>query len=149
MAIYVNFKKPRTINEFLLMFYTQRNNNTHQSTAAITYFNNKCTIVQCDKIRRSFDDLLELVQTYYPSTTPKILIGKLLKLKIPEYNSIMLTNCGGMKRIRISYFAHSSYKTNYDNAIGINKLDSKYSWKDLLDMIGIMNEQQYENYINN
>ena len=145
MAIYVNFKKPRTINEFLLTFYTQREGSS-QAYAAITYTNKECTYVQCDKIRRSFDDLLEIVQTYYPSTTPELLISRLLKLKIPNYNSIYLINCEGMRKLRISYY-NGGFKSTYSKAILVSKYDSKYSWKELLNMIGITNDEQYENYI--
>lgn len=148
MAIYVKFKKPRTINEFLILFYTRREG-SGQAYAAYTYYDKNCHREQCNKIRRSFDDLLELVQTYYPSTTPKILISRLLKLKLNNYKYICLTNCSGMSKIRISYFIYADYASNYNKAVSIDKLKSKYSWKDLLDKIGITNEKQYQDYIKN
>jgi hypothetical protein len=149
MAIYVKFaeeQKPRSINDFLIKFYTQRPS-FEQVYAAFTYNDKECTLIQCDKIRRSFDDLLELVKTYYPSTTEKILISKLLKLKIDGYHSIFLTNCSGMYRVRISYFTTKTNQRSFQSIIGVNQYNSKNSWKELLEMIGITTEEQYLEYI--
>jgi len=145
MAIYVKFaeeKKPKSIKEFLTKFYTNRTcSHNGQAISDVTYFNKNCNIVQSSHIRRSFDDLLELIQTYYPSTTPKILMSNLLKLKLNKYSYIMLTNCSGMKRIRISYFSgYNRHGTDYKEAIKVDKLTSKYSWEDLLHMLNIKND---------
>lgn len=152
MSIYVKFaeeKKPKTINEFLIKFYTNRNIIMGQASADITYSDKKCFITQCDRTRRSFDDLLELTKTYYTSITPKTLMSKLLKLK-PHKNSIIyLTNCSGMMKTRISFYIYGYEVRSYENIIIESKYNSKYSWKELFDMLNIKNNEQLKKYIKN
>lgn len=149
MALYVKFaikQRPKTINEFLLLFYTQ-DTFYNQAHAEYTYYDKSCKKVHCTKIRRSFDDLLELVKTYYPSTTPKILISKLLKLKIPDYPTIYLTSCNEMKKLRISYYKKGLYTKSYESIIITNKYNSKYSWGELLSKININSQKEFDEYI--
>lgn len=77
MAIYVKFKRQRSVKEFLTLFYSNLNN-SNLLTSVETYSDADCTILQCGKNKyRSIDDVLELVQTYYSSFTIKNL-AKLL-----------------------------------------------------------------------
>lgn len=153
MAIYVKFaeeKKPKSIKEFLLIFYTTKYRNQFQQVYAVETFNDKdCVDLQSNHIRRSFDDMLELVKTYYPSTTPKILMHNLLRLEIP-YHHIYLTNCNDMRRIRISFYKNSyGFYANYESICNVTQMGSKYSWEHLLNMLNINNNTDLNNYINN
>lgn len=150
MAIYVKFaeeKKPRTIKEFLIKFYSYYKTSDF-AKGYITYSNKECTSLQCEKTYRSFDDLLELVQTYYPSTTVQKFIKILLTVKIPKKDNNTfykphLGICSGMGKIRfIPYNVHDlyDYKTVMKN--------SKYTWEELLKPLGINDKKDLINYHN-
>src|SRR5690606_10676455 len=87
--------------------------------------------------RRSFDDLLEVVQTYYKTATAKKLFHELLLVDIKNKKGEQLyfypTNCSGIKRITMLFYTGPvSYKLPTSN-----KYDSKYSWIELFEMLNI------------
>lgn len=148
MAIYVKFaekKRPKSVLKFLEQFYSDRTR-TDYVIGCITYSNKECTFIQNTKHWRSFDDLLELVQTYYPSIKPVKLMHYLLVLKIPLANNKLskphLGTCGGMNKIR-----YIPYYVNNYNEINTKMIHSKYTWKQLLEPLGIFNQEQFEEYI--
>jgi len=155
MALYVKFaeeKKPRTIREFLIKYYTNPEDTgpyDSQTHANSTYSDKECTKLHSRHMRRSFDDLHEIVKTYFPKATPRLVFKRLLKLNHPVYNALVLTNCDGMMRVRISLYrdGHNS-ASSYYNAVNTAKFNSKYSWKDLLDMVGIKSQAEFEKYKN-
>lgn len=150
MAIYVEFERPKTIKEFLIKFYSNVSYGTAQ--AATTYKDILLTQIQCNKSYRSFDDLLELIQTYYPETTPKILIYELLTIKIknPKTNENFkphLGVCSGMRRIR--YIPYPGFNPNFQDYIDIKMYDSQYTWKELLLLLDIKNEIELKSFVEN
>jgi hypothetical protein len=81
MAIYVNFKRPRSVKEFITLLYSYHNGS--YLTSVETYSNKECTVIQCKKGKyRSIDEILEILQTYYPSLSIKKLIKSLYDTKI-------------------------------------------------------------------
>lgn len=155
MALYVKFaeeKKPRTIREFLIKYYTNpvdTSKYASQTHAHSTYKDKRCTQLHSRHMRRSFDDLHEIVQTYFPRATPKMVFKRLLKLKHPLYTNLILTNCDGMMRIRISLYKDGNNSpSTYYSAVNTAKYNSKYSWKDLFEMVGITNQDEFERYKN-
>lgn len=150
MAIYVKFaeiKKPKTVLEFLKLFYSRQIDNT-QARGHYTYSDKECTIIQDQNYWRSFDDLLELVQTYYSSIIPVKLMHYLLVLKIKLTNGRFtkphLGLCNGMDRIR--YIPYQEICTNGDYLKRI-MIKSKYTWSELLKPLDIHSIEDIEKYI--
>ncbi len=148
MALYVKFKKPRTIKEFLIEFY--KNTDYGCGTAGVTYFDVECTKIHCSKSYRSFDDLLELVQTYYPSTTPKRMIYHLITLKIlnPKTNRMFVPHlgvCAGMGRIRYIPYPDWNCSSYLTKQMG----QSKYTWKELLSLLNIKDIRELKEFVKN
>lgn len=83
MAIYCNIEDKSSLYNFLLEGY-------YLSQFVETYYDEELTLQQCDLAYRSFEDLLELSQTYFPETTERILAQTLLELH-------------SNKKIRVSY----------------------------------------------
>lgn len=155
MALYVKFaeeKKPRTIHEFLIKYYTNKTDTSpyaSQVHANYTFLDKECTKLHSGHMRRSFDDLHEIVQTYFPRATPKMVFKRLLKLNHPDFKELILTNCDGMMRIRISLYREGQNRpSTYASANSVGKYKSKYSWKDLFEMVGITNQDEFEKYKN-
>lgn len=133
-------KQPESINELLKELF--KNKNGSMVTNVNTYSNKKCTTLQCKKGKfRSFDNVLTLVNRYFPNTTPEQLIKEMLCVKITDSNeNICYLRCGycsTMRKIRLWYssktqYADGFYNLRYTNWKGL----SKYSWKDLYEMIG-------------
>lgn len=150
MAIYIKFKRPRTVKEFLNMFYQKDRYDSHKLVASETYKDKECTILQCDKNRiRSYDDLYELVKTYYPSYNRKKLT--LLLVKSDFNNNIIggyFGSCADMLKIRyIPIIRKGSYSEvlmdNYFEICETSKYRSKYSWKELFSKVGINSQKDF------
>lgn len=152
MSLYVKFakeKRPRTVKQFLIEYYSLRKD-PYLAYGGDTYSNIECTIHHCGRSYRSFDDLLDLVNTYYPSIKPKKLMHYLLTVKIKSSDKAEgfywphLATCSGMGRIR--YIPY--YQKWYDqNQINLRMGNSRYTWKELLAMLGITNEKEFFEYI--
>lgn len=136
--IYVNFEIPETISEFLTKFFSCMYMNDRRTNVE-TYSNEACTIIQCSANRyRSFDDVLILVNTYYPGTSPKdlmhILLSLNLKSKIGEQLYLHMGDCSTIRRIRMLF-----YRERPTHVFLSEKRQSLYSWQELLAMLGITN----------
>lgn len=152
MALYVKFaqeKRPRTVKLFLKQFYSGRKD-PYIAYAGRTYTDSECRNLHCDRSYRSFDDLLNMINTYYPSITAKKLMHHLLTIKIPvqgkpdEFYTYHLATCSGMGRIR--YIPY--YQKFWDpNQIDRRMPNSRYTWSELLAKLGITNEKEFHEYI--
>lgn len=145
MAIYIKLDKDPTTIKKLLEKWFSHSNYTDRRIGVETYTNKKCTIKQCLAERmRSFDDTLECVQTYFPKVTPKDLMHELIILDLKSKDGKQLYPhfyyCASMKRIRIIYYISSS------NGWSNPKLSSKYSWRELYEMLGINQPEEIEKY---
>ncbi len=144
--IYVNFEIPAIIREFLLKFFSHG-----IFRGAVETFNDKeCTIQQCRANKyRSFDDMFDVIKTYFPNTTEKEFLNELITLSIttghkaPQILYPQLYACSTMRRIRITYVTAQQYSLPFQSP----KYDSKYSWKELLTMLNINNATGFREYI--
>lgn len=151
MALYVRFaqqERPRTVREFLRKYYNNQVD-PYLAKGHDTYFDPECRRVHCTRMYRSFDDLLDLVNTYYPSIKPLKLMHYLLTTKIPlrgenKFAKPHLGTCNGMGRIRFIPYNQS----NYDH-IDHRMPNSRFTWKELLEPLGITNKDEFEAYIKN
>lgn len=143
--IYVNFPIPETINEFIKLLYCYP---SITLTALETYSDEACTIEEtpCNKWR-SFDDLMILINTYYPGTAEKDLIHELICADIRSKNGrehrpyMML--CGFINKSTISYHTVTRGASVFMDDNG----NSKYSWRELLLLLGITNDKELNEYI--
>lgn len=146
MKIYVNFEPPATVKEFLKKFFSE-SNYAHQGFSAVeTYFDKECSTIQCEKNKfRSFDDLFDLVNTYY-TVKPEELMHELLtaNLKNGNYDVVLhMGNCSSIERIRMCFYKELAP----GNIFTLEKYNSKWSWGELLNMIGITNKEELIAYI--
>lgn len=157
--------RPTSIRKFIEHYYYTSEKDNSINTKA-TFKNKECEgNSHCSRQRmRSFDDIYYLTKTYYPSITPKKLMHLILiynkKVLIKNYmdNTKMNTwydtfrygSCGGMKRVRLNINRNPNKPgtQSYSDIIYYQKYNSKWSWKELLGMLGITNQIQLETYIN-
>ena len=153
MAIYVKFaeeNKPKTVREFLHKFFSSYKEQYLRNVK--TYSDKECTILQCNSDKyRSFDDIFELVKTYYPTVSIGTIFKILLTLK-PKHNDIVynlfMMSCSGIKKINCLYvkFKGGSVK-NYSDIIQNTSYDSNYTYKELFNMIGVKNQEDLDNIL--
>lgn len=148
--IYVDFEIPKTPREFLQKLFSIKWGHNYVSTVA-TYSNKECTITQCYRFRRrSFDDILECTQTYFKKITPKELFKILLTLNIKDINGrdteLYLFNCSSIKRGTMLYSSNID-DIKFNTMISMDKYDSKYSWKELFEMLEITSDIEYKKFI--
>lgn len=138
--IYVKFKKPDTVKEFLALFY-QLSTNRYYSVE--TFFDEECAKTQCNYGRnRSFDDLFEIVNTYF-SVSVEELLHELLTMGIENRNPYIFT-CFDIQK---DVFAISG--SIYENTFSYEGLKSKYKWKEILPLIGINTYGDLCRYVKN
>lgn len=157
LKIYVNFEAPATLAEFLDKYFDY-GYNINNVRGIETYYDKECTTIQCVSGKyRSFDDLMLLAKTYYPDTTPADLMRELLLLeKAGRHDSfgdgtcpkltLLMGNCADINRIRVCYFYE---KNSYEFTRTIDKLNSQYSWTELLSMIGINSQEDLDSFREN
>lgn len=144
--IYTKFGKQKTIKQFITKLYSQSHGYGFSSIE--TYSDSDCTEIQSYAMRvRSFDDVLECVNTYYKNVTPKRLMYILASMKLVKDGNNLYLFCFRCTEINKSTFlfyneAHWTEKFN-------QKQKSQYSWEELFDMIGIKNKEDIINYRNN
>ena len=112
---------------------------------------------QCSAYKfRSFDDILLICKTYFPSVKVETVFKKLLLLnntKSSVLNDSLKQRfgyCGDINRIRYIGNYSTSLQNFYSDAIACKQGKSKYSWKYLFKMININNvEELKEFYLKN
>lgn len=152
MPLYVKFameKRPETVRLFLKEFYS-RHKDPYTAYAHNTYSDSACNELHCDKAYRSFDDLYELVKTYYSSITLKQMVNILLTTKITLQGDVLayphLAVCSNMNKIRFIPYRQISCEPEY---INLKMKESEWTWSELLNLVGIKNKKDLEEYIKN
>ena len=131
---------------------------SRQSSNKPTFYKyNNVYYQQCTEYRyRSFDDILLICKTYFPSVKVETVFKKLLLLN--NTKSSVLNDklnqrfgyCGDIRRIRYIGNCSVSLQYFYGDAITRSQGESKYSWKDLFKRININNvEELKEFYLKN
>ena len=131
--------------------------NNQSSNKQTFYKYNNVYYKQCSVGKfRSFDDILLICKTYFPSVKVETVFEKLLLLN--NTKSSVLNNtlnqrfkyCGDIRRIRYISNYSNLLENFYKDATTCLQGESKYSWKDLFKMININNvEELKEFYLKN
>ncbi len=146
MNIYVKFKKPNTVKEFLYTFFTS----DRVGYGTYTYHDEACTSIQCynDKMR-SFDDIYDMVKTYFPKATRRRVIHEILTL---DYKFLddrflvpFLSHCSTMQKIRITY--QTLPYISISPPFNLDPYKSTHSWTELLSLIGVKNQRDLIVYV--
>ena len=119
-----------------------------------TYYDEDCLKEQCDKRRRSFDDLMSIVKTYYPHVSKKHIAKQIEKLTraraicgkvrlnflyCPDADRwIMYENSGGDPQY-YRYLYMNSYGKSFQRFNDVGK--GERSLKDILELMGYTKEQ--------
>lgn len=130
MAIYVKFKKPETLPEFLILLFSHPGYNYLRNVT--TYHDEECTKIQCKAGKnRSIDDVLEIVNTYYPDVKIEELCKVLFNLKIERDNTkytLYGLKCGTINR---SVLLFTVINCDYSSD---SPSDSKWTIRELYEM---------------
>jgi hypothetical protein len=144
--LYVDFEKPRTIKEFLEIFFGNNTFGEYSYKSAKTYSDSEFKSVQCyENKRRSFDDIYELVNTYYSNVSKKKLLHILIMLDLYSHTN-------QKAKFNFHYCCDIHKSVMYYEVYGVwrdftkRKGHSKYSWKELMAMMNIHNQQQFKSY---
>jgi hypothetical protein len=146
MKIYTKFGLQSTINDFIKELFSSWNGNYMLNVE--TYSDPDCTQIQCYKNKyRSFDDVFDCINTYYPDTPPEKVMHELLvaDIKKPDEEQMYLHigTCSGIQRIRMLYVK----KSNRSYGLDLNKYNSKWSWRELFDKLELKTAEQIKEYI--
>lgn len=148
--IYINFKKPNTIDKLLKLIYSKK---FPPSTlySVNTYYDKDCKQLQCNKGWRSFDDLYCIVKTYFPSTTEKILMTRLLKYRHSVNNTIYkmhFGHCDGAGILRVMpYYIQPA--VNYYCITNQKMKNSNYTWVQLFGLLNLHDSDDVKKYLKN
>jgi hypothetical protein len=126
MAIYVNIKKQRYLKDFLILLYSIHNDNGYL-TCIESFKDELCTIKQCKANKyRSIDEILEIVNTYYPSITIKRLAKVLHNLIIKKNNYTYYFHSLYCSKVEKTTTLFTKFKCDFTSKTkGYSKLSSK------------------------
>ena len=138
------------LNKLLISSSQTSNKSTFYKYNNVYY--NQCTAGKY----RSFDDILLICKTYFPSVKVETVFKKLLLLNNTKSSVLndslkqRFAYCGDINRIRYIGNYSTSLQNFYSDATTRAKGNSKYSWKNLFKMININNiEELKEFYLKN
>jgi hypothetical protein len=143
-------KKPKILAEVILALFDCYCFNHLKGVE--TYFDEKCLEIQCKAGKyRSFDDIYIIAKTYFPEVTEKDVIHELLirNFKTSGVNlNPWFTFCGSIHMPTLIYYhdLNSGDSTFIDNP---PSNISKYTWKSVLELVGITNLKELKEYITN
>ena len=146
MAIYLKINKPDTIQEVLLKLFSR---GTYWHKGAQTFHDEACTQTQCEPDKwRSFDDVFEIVNTYFPKKNVKDIIQQLLVLPLKNNSNNNLyfypTFCNTINMCTAMFYPEIVKDIRiFTEVKGIGK----YAWGELLELLGITNDEELKNYI--
>lgn len=131
-----------TIREVLLELYSHTSYGDGKKSVA-TYTDKECTTLQCYKDKyRSFDETLELVHTYLPNAEIKDIIHELIVLHLDKPLYLYFYYCNDINMSTCHY-----YTDRPSGVIPESHGHSKYSWKDIFELVGIDDMDEYKSYI--
>ena len=152
--IYILGKKPETINELLRTLYSYVTNDNSIFKAIETYSDEECLTPQCSTCKnRSFDDLMCIVNTYFPDTNEATLITELMNLMITGDNNkyfCWIMFCSDIHKPVINYWLEESFARfvrTSDLKLSNEYGDSNYSAAEILSLINIKDYEEMFNTI--
>ena len=152
--IYFKDVEVKNVDDILNKLLISSSQTSNKST--FYKYNNVC-YNQCSANKyRSFDDILLICKTYFPSVKVETVFEKLLLLNNTKSSVLndslkqRFAYCGDINRIRYIGNYSTSLQNFYRDATTRAQGESKYSWKDLFKMININNvEELKEFYLKN
>ncbi len=141
-------RKPKTISELFDRLFSYWDRNQYKSCQ--TYKDAEATKVEClGNKYRSVDDIVEIVQTYFPESTEQEIFWELLHFRIQREDSTYvscLIHCLNISRPTICLTRNSKYPLVIDYFESSLMTKSKYKdWKTICAMVGIYSEEELSN----
>lgn len=141
-------KKPKTLKELMIQFFSHKG--VFGDRRGVATFNDPECQEQHTPVGkyRSFDDVLEVAKTYFPTTTKKKLMKVLIDLRFSEVSTsgepldlrLWIANCDGIERPTMVYNnGGGTYRVINDDKMK----KSKYKWSKLLALVG----KDYTNFL--
>jgi hypothetical protein len=139
--LYFKDAVPDTMDDVLRLLYSSNYN----GAVATYYKNNHSTLEQCVNNKyRSFDDIYYLFKAYFPKTTHKDVMVKLLLYNVTESDikhsslPVQFAACSTMARIRfVPGQSSSSVESFFNQYKNSSKYNSFKSWTELFEEMGI------------
>ena len=146
---------PNSLPDLITKFFTYRVGIVYIKGAK-TYSDVDCSIEQCEAARyRSFEDILECAQTYFPETTEEDLLKLLLSIVIVEKENryqVMCYNCQGILKPTCCFhqaFTDVILDEKFSEPYGSFKTHDLITWKHILRRIGISEESHLQQFKDN
>lgn len=136
--IYVKPENVReNLEEFLKHNFSTNTEYFDKGKFSMTYKDSECTIRECHSARRSFEDLLEISQTYFPETTEAELAKILLNLKSSDFNMRCLYCINIHKWVFVCDSEGEKHISQLYGKPLDDKDQGKYSIQDIYNLAGI------------
>jgi hypothetical protein len=141
--IYIKYE-PTDLRNLLTNFF---DDNYNERRGVTTYHDKECTQVQCpDRKYRSYSDIYEMVQTYFPDTPTKDITHTLITLNFGDEWFPWMTYCDDIENCTMSYYdcLHSKL---WRYAEDKSWKTPKYDWVTLLSELDIHSYDDLSAYI--
>lgn len=153
--LYVKFKRPRSLKEFIIKYYNLENPQNHTmyfyGPSTNTYYDKECKKIHCNRTYRSWDDLYIIFKTYYPSLSKAKCFDTLMKTCLHKGYKFQLASCSGMGKIRfipgINWRNYSFSKICLDH-LNTKMSNSENTWQELFNLLKLDTDEKILEYLN-
>lgn len=146
--LYTKVDKKETLEEFILALYTTYGG---LDRCVETYYDKDCQNKEFKIARRSFEDLLVIVNTVYDNISKKELIDLIYKLSERDGKKLLAFYCSDINKWVFRFYTSNAYYYKLMQSFGNNikcfeeKGNGEYSLKDLLDLAGFKDNYKIKN----
>lgn len=145
--IYIK-KTPENLVDLIINLFSFRGLDSFTSTA--TFSDPECLVLQCRAGKyRSFQDVLECAQTYFPKTTAEELIKTLVCITIIEESKKYFIFCHNCRDInKPTFFFEQGYDLiDYDEKLEPDDEYKGMEWYEILDDAGFNNSDSLKKFV--
>jgi hypothetical protein len=133
MAIYLKVPKNTVFEDIkALIIFGYTYNGTH---FVATYKESECITLECKPANRSFEDLLEICQTYFPNSTDVDLANTLYELNQTPLN-LTYVYCADIHK-SVYYLESSPFPFSDETFLTELRGNSPYSLQDVLNLVTV------------
>lgn len=155
MKIYTKLPKLDSVEEYILSLFSNIVTSSYQSCVE-TYKDPECILKQCNKARRSFEDLFSIVNTVYEDTISKEEFAKII-YKLNQNNDFYTFYCEDVRKwvFMIERNSHKYVDDKHNINFYVNNLSindyfeengkGEYSLKDIMDLAGLKDNYEKAN----
>jgi len=145
-------KKPDNIRHVIRELYNcKAEYSDHLYKSVETYKDENCKSVECHELRlRSWDDIIEIVQTYFSDASEQEILKQVIETKVGTNSYFTPVNCPNILKPTVCYRDNIFIFISNDLETPFEFTNSRFkSWKEILSSMDISSLVELDKYVRN